>query len=133
MANQEQSPFLHLPHEIRNKIYTYIFDTAKILGMQRSGITGLEQVGHLQLTVPGQHFLLVCRRICREAVAYQHTFTLLSISGVGTGRKLLRVISEQKRAGIQVVYIQRNRHVHVAVGRIWLERTLPRRGWESVP
>ncbi|KAH6639836.1 hypothetical protein C7974DRAFT_410789 [Boeremia exigua] len=66
-----QSPFLRLPPEIRNKIYSYVFDSAIISPKKHSGLF----LGDFRIKVRGNSMLRVCRQIHSEASGYKLSYT----------------------------------------------------------
>lgn len=112
LHNQNNSPLLKLPAELRNKIYHYVF-SGHVISMARSPRVPKMQVylngGHFRTTVISQpHFLALtatCRQICNETYLVPFELSELRITAYSdfeleTVQAFLDCLRTERRAAI---------------------------------
>lgn len=87
--NQQRSPLLRLPRELRDMIYRYVLDTAIIRSLRPPNEYGIESNSrgwvyitnrHLRLLLRTPSLLLVARQIHGEASAFQDQYIAVRIT-----------------------------------------------------
>ncbi|KAH3909047.1 hypothetical protein HBI56_125970 [Parastagonospora nodorum] len=103
LRNQQQSPLLRLPAELRNQIYEHVCRGVRL----RPGSGNVHYRNILDpdaVIIPVTHMLLVCRQIHNEAALYPLSFAEIQLWKREGFQQFLNTLSERQRNAIHTVH-----------------------------
>ncbi|OAG09062.1 uncharacterized protein CC84DRAFT_1174433 [Paraphaeosphaeria sporulosa] len=111
--NQQQSPFLRLPGEIRNKIYGYVFETVPECFIYLMGTLRIPEWNSGCF-----HLSTVCRTMYKETrfLCFTNATVYLSSASFGCGVALRDIFPVQREAFSTLVISHANLHGFMARG-----------------
>jgi hypothetical protein len=120
MLNQQDSPLIHLPAELRNQIYAYVLTEARPIEVHRaSAPSSMDPDCRLRFslpaTVPSRHFAAllpltqVCRQIQAETTALPYGFNIFAVE-IEAINDFVAILPAHARLVIKSLAVRTTRH-----------------------